>query len=110
SQTIEAVLRTHGTVNALTLRRGDSANDQHLAEWIESIANGTQDSAEASPQQAESLTLLPCAKCDGEAICYDYAAPGPDTAFLHGVKCRYNECFHVEGSPTAVSARGWWNS
>lgn len=42
---LEAVLRAQGTVNALTLRRGDSANDQHLAEWIESIAYGTQDSA-----------------------------------------------------------------
>lgn len=86
---IEAVLRTHGTVNALTLRRGDSANDQHLAEWIESIANGTQDSAQApcglepgsmqellpgealAPAPAESVRLSPCATCGGEAISYD---------------------------------------
>ncbi|MCW8156604.1 hypothetical protein D7243_10400 [Stutzerimonas stutzeri] len=38
--------------HSMTLQRNDSANAQHLADWIEAVANGTLDTAEAIPQRA----------------------------------------------------------
>lgn len=40
--------------HSITVQRGDSANAQHLAEWVESIANGTLDTALAAPQHNHS--------------------------------------------------------
>lgn len=37
--------------HSITVQRGDTANAQHLAEWVESIANGTLDTALAAPQR-----------------------------------------------------------
>ncbi|WP_437418198.1 DUF3310 domain-containing protein [Stutzerimonas chloritidismutans] len=39
--------------HSMTLQRDDGANSQHLADWIEAVANGTVDTAEAIPQRTE---------------------------------------------------------
>ncbi|WP_217476590.1 DUF3310 domain-containing protein [Stutzerimonas stutzeri] len=128
---LEAVLYLANQRHSMTLQRNDRANAQHLAEWVESIANGTLDTAEATPQRTvctcpsgdgslrhpcathptdcpqRPAVLLPCRQCEGEAIAYDYAAQG-DT-FLHGVKCRYRSCQSLEGAPTATEAADAWN-
>lgn len=93
--------------HSMTLQRDDGANAQHLADWVEAAANGTLDTAQAIPQRAEPAELLPCWKCGGEAIGYDYAIPGRD--FRHGVKCRHRDCQAVEGAATAAEAHTAWN-
>lgn len=102
---LEAVVYLANQRHSMTLQRNDSANAQHLAEWVEAIANGTLDTAEATPQRP--AVLLPCCKCEGEAIAYDYAGHG-DT-FLHGVKCRHRACQSLEGAATAGAAADAWN-
>lgn len=37
--------------HSITVQRGDTANAQHLAEWVESIANGTLDTALVAPKR-----------------------------------------------------------
>ncbi|WP_348658226.1 DUF3310 domain-containing protein [uncultured Stutzerimonas sp.] len=103
---LEAVVYLANQRHSMTLQRGDSANAQHLADWVEAIANGTLDTAEVAPQR--SAVLLPCCRCEGEAIGYDYALRSGD-AFLHGVKCRYSACQSLEGADTAEAARNAWN-
>ncbi|WP_417539544.1 DUF3310 domain-containing protein [Marinobacter sp.] len=103
---LEAVVYLGNQRHSMTLQRGDSANAHHLAEWVEAIANGTLDTAEATPQRP--AVLLPCCRCEGEAIAYDYALRSGD-AFLHGVKCRYSACQSLEGADTAEAARNAWN-
>ncbi|WP_313104952.1 hypothetical protein [Stutzerimonas nitrititolerans] len=49
---LEAELRLREQRHSITLQAGDSANAQHLADWVEAIANGTLDTALAVPQQA----------------------------------------------------------
>lgn len=125
---LEAVVYLGNQRHSMTLQRNDSANAQHLAEWVEAIANGTLDTAEAAPQrpdpcglalvaaefntatpaQLRPAALLPCCQCEGEAIAYDYAVRAGD-AFLHGVKCRYSACQTLEGADTAEAARNAWN-
>lgn len=102
-----AVLFMREQRHSMTLQRNDGANVQHLADWIEAAANGTLDTAQAIPQRAEPAALLPCCKCGGEAIGYDYAIPGRD--FRHGVKCRHRDCQAVEGAATEAEARTAWN-
>lgn len=48
---LRAELFLHEQRHSITLQRNDGANAQHLAEWIESIANGTLDTAAAAPQR-----------------------------------------------------------
>lgn len=102
-----AVLFMREQRHSMTLQRNDGANAQHLADWVEAAANGTLDTAQAIPQRAEPAELLPCWKCGGEAIGYDYAIPGRD--FRHGVKCRHRDCQAVEGAATAAEAHTAWN-
>lgn len=47
-----AVLFMREQRHSMTLQRNDGANFQHLADWIEAVANGTLDTAEAIPQRA----------------------------------------------------------
>lgn len=93
-----------------TLQANDPANAQHLADYLEAIANGTADTGETGtmvPTYVE-IPLVPCCHCGGEAIGYDYSAPGAGTTFLHGVKCRHNDCDHSQGYATGQdAARGW---
>lgn len=51
---LEAVVYLGNQRHSMTLQRGDGANAQHLAEWVEAIANGTLDTAEAPPQRLRS--------------------------------------------------------
>lgn len=46
---IHAVLRCKSALHSIRLNRDDSANRQHLAEFVEQIANGVADTAEAAP-------------------------------------------------------------
>lgn len=48
---LRAELFLHEQRHSITLPRNDGANAQHLAEWVESIANGTLDTAAAAPQR-----------------------------------------------------------
>lgn len=54
---LEAVLHLREQQHSMTLQAGDSANAQHLADWVEAIANGTLDTAEAIPQRPEPSDL-----------------------------------------------------
>jgi len=103
-----AVLFMREQRHSMTLQRNDGANVQHLADWIEAVANGTLDTAEAIPQRATPAPLLPCSKCNGVAIGYDYSPSG--NAFIHGVKCRYRGCQAVEGADTETEAHDAWNA
>ncbi|NIM30395.1 MAG: hypothetical protein GTN60_03600 [Pseudomonas stutzeri] len=47
--------------HSMTLQRNDGANVQHLADWIEAVANGTLDTAEAIPQHADPGDLAAAA-------------------------------------------------
>lgn len=103
-----AVLLMREQRHSMTLQRDDGANVQHLADWIEAAANGTLDTAEAIPQRTTPAPLLPCSKCNGVAIGYDYSPSG--NAFIHGVKCRYRGCQAVEGADTETEAHDAWNA
>lgn len=105
--TLSAHVEFGGTVNSLMLQTEDGANAQHIAEWIEAIANGTLDTALATSQRTAILPLLPCCKCDSEAVAYDYAGPG--SVFLNGVRCRHGDCQSLEGAETPAMAREAWN-
>ncbi|MDH0085271.1 hypothetical protein [Stutzerimonas stutzeri] len=103
-----AVLFMREQRHSMTLQRDDGANVQHLADWIEAVANGTLDTAEAIPQRATPAPLLPCSKCNGVAIGYDYSPAG--SAFIHGVRCRHRTCQAVEGAETEAEAHDAWNA
>ncbi|NHW01954.1 hypothetical protein [Stutzerimonas degradans] len=107
-QKLEAALRLREQRHSMTLQTGDSANAQHLADWVEAIANGTLDTAQAIPQRQS--VLLPCCRCEGEAIAYCYLAPAPAQHDLHGVKCRHRDCQSLEGVATAAAAADAWNA
>ena len=130
-RTLTAVIMLGHQRNTLTLQDGDGANQLNLADYIESIANGTAGTAEASeaPQftipaavLAEHMTttvcppvpeLAPCAQCGSEAIAFDYAdpeqkEPGP-TRFINGVKCRHGDCLCTRGHANAQVAAIHWN-
>ncbi|WP_278398308.1 hypothetical protein [Stutzerimonas kunmingensis] len=103
-----AVLFMREQRHSMTLQRNDGANVQHLADWVEAAANGTLDTAEAIPQRASPAALLPCSKCNGAAIGYDYSPSG--SAFIHGVRCRHRTCQAVEGAETEAEAHDAWNA
>lgn len=103
-----AVLFMREQRHSMTLQRNDGANAQHLADWIEAVANGTLDTAEAIPQRTAPAPLLPCSKCNGAAIGYDYSPAG--SAFIHGVRCRHRTCQVVEGAETEAEAHDAWNA
>lgn len=107
-QKLEAALRLREQRHSMTLQTGDSANAQHLADWVEAIANGTLDTAQAIPQRQS--VLLPCCRCEGEAIAYSYLAPAPAQHDLHGVKCRHRDCQSLERAATAAAAADAWNA
>ena len=107
-QKLEAALRLREQRHSMTLQTGDSANAQHLADWVEAIANGTLDTAQAIHQRQS--VLLPCCRCEGEAIAYCYLAPAPAQHDLHGVKCRHRDCQSLEGVATAAAAADAWNA
>lgn len=48
-----AVLFMREQRHSMTLQRNDGANVQHLADWVEAVANGTLDTAEAIPQRTD---------------------------------------------------------
>ncbi len=52
-----AVLFMREQRHSMTLQRNDGANAHHLADWIEAVANGTLDTAEAIPQRADPSNL-----------------------------------------------------
>jgi hypothetical protein len=106
-QKLEAELRLREQRHSMTLQAGDSANAQHLADWVEAVANGTLDTAQAIPQRQP--VLLPCCRCEGVAIAYSYLAPAPAQHDLHGVKCRHRDCQSLEGATTAAAAADAWN-
>lgn len=102
-----AVLFMREQRHSMTLQRNDGANVQHLADWVEAVANGTLDTAQAIPQRQP--VLLPCCRCEGVAIAYSYLAPAPAQHDLHGVKCRHRDCQSLEGATTAAAAANAWN-
>lgn len=106
-QKLEAELRLREQRHNMTLQAGDRANAQHLADWVEAVANGTLDTAQAIPQRQP--VLLPCCRCEGEAIAYSYLAPAPAQHDLHGVKCRHRDCQSLEGAATSAAAADAWN-
>lgn len=111
--TLAAGIRVGPSYNTLTLQDADPANAQHLADYIEAIANGTADTAEEAPLRTPAYAahaLLPCWKCKGEAIGFDYCAPGPGTRFMHGAQCRHNNCQRVMECESEAAAADRWNA
>lgn len=54
--TAEATITMGNTLNSMTLQTGDTANAQHLADFIEAIANGTAGTAaESAPQYHQAV-------------------------------------------------------
>jgi hypothetical protein len=104
---LEAELFLRDQRHSMTLQHDDGANAQHLADWVEAVANGTLDTAQAIPQRQS--VLLPCCRCEGVAIAYSYLAPAPAQHDLHGVKCRHRDCQSLEGATTAAAAADAWN-
>jgi len=104
---LEAELFLRDQRHSMTLQHDDGANAQHLADWVEAVANGTLDTAQAIPQRQP--VLLPCCRCEGVAIAYSYLAPAPAQHDLHGVKCRHRDCQSLEGATTAAAAADAWN-
>lgn len=51
-QTLEVVVDINNTTNSITLQTDDSANAQHVADFIEAIANGTACTAEEAPRHS----------------------------------------------------------
>lgn len=52
-----AVLFMREQRHSMTLQCNDGANVQHLADWVEAVANGTLDTAEAIPHRADPSDL-----------------------------------------------------
>lgn len=104
---LEAELFLRDQRHSMTLQHDDGANAQHLADWVEAVANGTLDTAQAIPHRQS--VLLPCCRCEGVAIAYSYLAPAPAQHDLHGVKCRHRDCQSLEGATTAAAASDAWN-
>ena len=71
-----AVLFMREQRHSMTLQRDDSANAQHLADWIEAVANGTVDTAEAIPQRADPSNL-PAATAAFHAAAHELNAQQP---------------------------------
>ncbi len=110
-----AVLCMREQRHSMTLQRNDGANVQHLADWIEAVANGTVDTAEAIPQRESGASLQEtdplAAPDDLEAATVAFngaslqlqgatselqaitnsAAECPDTFEIDGIKVRKNE-------------------
>ena len=116
---MEAVVLLGPTPNSITLQTGDSANVQHLTDFVEAIANGTLDTAldplglaplAQAFNDAPVAPLLPCWKCQGEAIGFDYCTPGPGTHFLHGAKCRHGDCQRIMDCQSVADATDRWNA
>ncbi|MCD1640123.1 hypothetical protein K7H92_15505 [Pseudomonas stutzeri] len=110
-----AVLLMREQRHSMTLQRNDGANAQHLADWVEAVANGTLDTAEAIPQRESGASLeetdplatpddleaatlafngaslqLQGATTELQAIT-NSAAECPDTFEIDGIKVRKNE-------------------
>lgn len=94
--------------SSLTLQAGDSANAQHLIGYIESIANGTAETAADAPRHT-GPALCPCSTCNGAAIGVSYLAPGSSHAWLYGVQCRHNNCQRMDGYAHEAEAYTAWN-
>ncbi|WP_044871995.1 DUF3310 domain-containing protein [Pseudomonas sp. LFM046] len=105
---LEVAISLGGTSNSIALQAGDSANAQHLAEYIESIANGTAETASDAPR-GFGPALCPCHVCAGEAISYTYMAPDSTTVWLFGVQCRHNHCQRLQDFPNEAAACAAWN-
>jgi len=105
---LEAELFLRDQRHSMTLQHDDGANAQHLADWVEAVANGTLDTAQAIPQRTAPAPLLRCCKCGGEGIGYQYL-PNRSTPF-YGVKCRHHDCHKVQGAETAAEAHDVWNA
>ncbi|MGH8433696.1 MAG: DUF3310 domain-containing protein [Pseudomonas sp.] len=110
---LEAVVTFGSHVNTQTLQAEDTANQAHLAEFVEAIANGTLCTAEEPSPQPPAFTpasVVPCRHCGGEAIAYSRLRDGSQD-WVHGVKCRYNDCSRVDtGATTEQAAADLWNT
>ena len=99
-----------GHHSSLTLLASDRANTRHAADYIEALANGTAETASYSHTAPAVAPLLPCWKCKGEAIGFDYCAEGPGTTFLHGAKCQHRDCQTITGCESSAAATSVWNT
>ena len=57
----------------MVLQANDPANANHIADYLEALANGTAETAK-QPATAHQAPLQPCLHCAGEAIAVDYMA------------------------------------
>lgn len=100
-----ASLRIGDRTETSVLQADDPANANHIADYLEALANGTAETAK-QPCAAHPVPLRPCLHCAGEAIAVDYMA---DDRWINRIYCRYNNCHEVDGYESATAARAAWN-
>ncbi|MFN3766808.1 MAG: DUF3310 domain-containing protein [Ectopseudomonas guguanensis] len=88
---IEAVISAGAAQHSIKLPSGDSANGQHLADFIEAIANGTADTAEQAPVKVgpfDHLVLAEAAAANQQPTTADMVNHPPHyTGHPSGVEC-----------------------
>ena len=88
---IEAVISAGAAQHSIKLPSGDSANDQHLADFIEAIANGTADTAEQASAKVgpfDRLVLAETAAVNQQLTTADMVNNPPHyTGHPSGVEC-----------------------
>lgn len=104
---LEVSISMAGTKSSVTLPSTDAANEQHLVDYIESIANGTAETASDAPK-GFGAALCPCSTCGGAALSAEYMAPGEDI-WRTRVFCRHNNCQEVKGFAVPAAAFAVWN-
>ena len=88
---IEAVISAGAAQHSIKLPSGDSANGQHLADFIEAIANGTAETAEQAPVKVgpfDRLVLAEAAAVNQQLTTADMVNHPPHyTGHPSGVEC-----------------------
>ena len=101
-----ASLHIGDRTETMVLQANDPANANHIAGYLEALANGTAETAKA-PLSSHSSELAHCRICGGEALAVDYM--GKHDVWLNRVFCRYNQCQAVDGYESPQAAHASWN-
>lgn len=105
---LEVSIALENVRSTITLDSGDAGNAQHLISYIESIANGTAETASDVPGHT-GAALCRCSTCGDVAIGISYLATGSTQDWLYGVQCRHNGCKRMDGYANEAEAYAAWN-
>jgi hypothetical protein len=102
-----ASLHIGDRTETMVLQANDPANANHIADYLEALANGTAETAKP-PVTNHAHRLNPCRLCGGEAISVSYVAE--HDVWIHRIYCRYKQCAEVDGYESEAAARMQWNA